>query len=552
MRLLILYLFLILIIIPTNSEDDYEEPPARINSALEDGQEPTGIQNTIPSDDLARVSGQNGIYDSGKSDSFSSGHRSESSSSFYFFKNDVYIKPLEYPKRAVSDRSDNLRKVYVEIISNNQKNARLDIREYIDKNLCIIFPSSHGYVLTTPDEVSLYKSGTLEEIEMMEDDTNTIKDDGDDRINIDECTFARCNIYEFNNLTKIRPYARNADVILCWNESINNTCLLNNSNLSCFLESDMQINNSWNSSERIRCIGNGIEIPINNDTLFLNKSNDFLDNNCVILRYRDIITHLKCDNDENNTTRIYNINDLIAFDDVMIPPGSLFVYWYYIVPKSYGTFKTETITFTDIEGSKEFSQKDLVIENQPLFKVTPKVSESRVYANDILELEFDIEYLGGGPQSSSGNISVIFDNDASYYFVDENGDPTEANEILDFKKDVSVPVKKFIIYTQKGIRSLPGIWINKKHYTSVEDITVDDYVSRYPSIVGGLIAGAIAFIIFILTLIIKDIILCEEKDKKTRRDQILNTLHNWDPMIRLIIMSVLSILFIFIFFVIMH
>ncbi len=360
------------------------------------------------------------------------------------------------------------------------------------------------------------------------------------------------NKYEVNNLPTTRPYSRNSDAILYWNNSLNNTCISNCSEFCCFLQSDLLINNSQNSSGIIYCDNDRIEIPINGNKVFLNKSRCKMDDNSTILRYGDIITHLRYDtiNEKNNlsTTCIYNINDIIAFDNVTIPPGSLFVYWYYVVPKSYGTFRTETVSFANIGGLKELSQNEMYIENQPVFKVTPKISASSAYVNETLILEYNIEYMGGGPQSSSGNVSISFDNEANYYFVDKDGHPNDPNDIMNFKRDASVPVNRFVRYKQKGVRSLPGIRINKKHYPFDGEITIDDYIGRYPAIFGSLLAGLIALLIFILTLIFKDIILCDESDKQKLRDSLKESWRLWKPFAVIISIGFISIILTFYFF----
>lgn len=79
-----------------------------------------------------------------------------------------------------------------------------------------------------------------------------------------------------------------------------------------------------------------IEIKINDKliNLFKNKNN-IINNDSIILEYNNIATHLMSKNaiinknsssDTSYITYVYNINDIIIkFDNVEIPPGSMFV-----------------------------------------------------------------------------------------------------------------------------------------------------------------------------------------------------------------------------------
>jgi hypothetical protein len=283
MRLAYLLIVFLVIVCKAISQED-GSPSETESTELEGISAPNGAEFSPPVGSALdnSIGSNDGVRGNSKSSDQSGG--SSSSNSVVLFKDEFYIKPLEYPKKAVSDRSDNLRKIYVEIISNNEKNAELDIREYIDKNLSVFLPTLHGYVLTTPDEYSLYKSGILEELESKEDVQIRVYNhrvcfDLRDNINY---SINESNKYEVNNLPSSLPYSRNADAILYWNESLNNTCVSNSSRLSCFLQSDLLINNSQNSSEKIYCEGDRIEMPINGIKVFLNKSRSMMDNNSTI------------------------------------------------------------------------------------------------------------------------------------------------------------------------------------------------------------------------------------------------------------------------------
>jgi hypothetical protein len=515
--LIFFVVFIISFTSPSISQDSEVGPDEVSNPGLSIPS-PSSQTSDEPHDDGVSSSPPNGPInnDPASPRGGSSGHSSGSSTSnsVFFFKDEVYIKPLEYPIKAVSDRSDNIRKVQMEIISNNEKDAELDIREYIDKNLSIILPSLHGYVLTTPDEFSLYKSGILEKLESNEDieireHNNRIYFDLGDYTNY---SIGKSNIYEVNNLPTTLPYSGHSDAILYWNKS------LNNSGLSCLLQPYLLVNNLRNYSEAISCACDRINISTDDGMVFLNRSSSKMDENSLILHHGDIIAHLKCNasKEKGNSSPVcvYDVMDMLTFDNVTIPSGSLFVYWYYVVPRSYGTFHTETVTFTKINGLKEFSQNELDIENQPVFRVEPKISKSCEYVNEILGLEYDIEYMGGGPQSSSGNISIAFDEDPNYILVNEKGKETTGNALMDFKMDTSESIKIYIKYKQKGEFSLPGIWINKRHYTFNRYVTIDDPLSRNPTLAGNIFAGIVALFLFILTLIFKDIILYDQRDKR--------------------------------------
>lgn len=512
-----------------------EDPPPKESEISGGISETPGAEWDTSPPDQSREQEINRDHGSDSSDSTSDSSNNIRSlkENVIFFKKDVYMKSLEYPKKAVSDRGDNLRKVYIEIISNNDRSVELDLREYVDRNLSLILPSLHGYVLTTPDEFSLYRSGILEDLEST---ANAKINESKNRVYFSSGIFrnysiAKNNVYNINNLAKIKPYSRNYDLVLVWNKSLNGTSLSGQQNLSRFIESDLMINNNGTDSAQIFFFNN-IDIEYKNKTnVFISRSRNELYNNSIMLRYGDVIAYLRSNEKYNSTdnsssTYIYNVKDIIAFDNVIIPPGSLFVYWYYVIPRSYGTFKTNTVLFANTSGLKELSQKEFEIENQPRFNVTPKISELSVDINSILALEYNVEYLGGGPQSSSGNVSLVFDNNSNYNFVNKNGDTVNPNCEMDFKKDTSETINRFIKFRETGILSIPGIWINKKHYISSKEIVVDDW-RRFFGKYGSVFIGSMALIVFFLGLIIKDLLLCDENRRISWSVKIINSELYW-------------------------
>jgi len=501
---------------------------------LESRPEPRGSPHGASNGATSLKTGNDDGSSSGKTDSSSSDHKSGSSDSVIFFKNDVYTNPLEYPKKSISDRDDNLRKVYIEIISNNDKKTTLNIREFIDENLSMLLPSLHGYVLSTPNDITLYKLGLLEELES----NKSIKVD-ENQTNIQfvsgghSCQFSKHNLYRISKLDNVLAYSKNKNAFFTWNNKLNDSNLSNYTGLCRFLESDLMISDIRNHAGSISFGNDSIEIKINDKliNLFKNKNN-IINNDSIILEYNNIATHLMSKNaiinknsssDTSYITYVYNINDIIAFDNVEIPPGSMFVYWYYVFPKSFGTFRTETISFSNVNGISGFYQKELNIENRPIFEVIPKASESSIDIHDVLGLEFSVVYLGGGPLSSSGNTTVEFESDSDYSFVNERGDPVNPNCTEDFPKDVSVPIKRFIKFEHKGTISLPGIWINKKYCISNKDITVDDWWERNKDITGSFFVGLVTFIVFALGMIIEVRYLREEDCKKSVRIRVDNS-----------------------------
>jgi hypothetical protein len=552
MKILILFIILIIIIRPVYSQGNETIVPvsSEMEGIISRMQGPPGVPLTYNEgsiNDRGSPPARGGTTNRGGSGDFSN-HESQSSDSVIFFKNDIYINTLEYPKKSVSDSDDNLRKVFVEIISNSDKNTTLNIREFIDKNLSMLLPSLHGYVLSTPHDIALYKLGLLEELESnksikVDEQTNDIQFvSGGYRYNI-----SKHKLYEINKLNDILAYSRNKNVIFIWSNKLNNSYLSNYTELYRFLESDLMISDIRNHAGLIKCSNDSIEIKINGRLIILFKSkNKIIDNNSIILEYNNITTHLMCkyaiinknsSNDTSYITYVYNINDIIAFDNVEIPPGSMFVYWYYVFPKSFGTFRTETISFSIADGSRGFHQEKLDIENRPIFEVAPKALKSGMDINDILGLEFSVVHLGGGPQSSSGNIPVEFESNSDYSFVNENGYPVNPNCMKDFPKDVSVPINMFVKFKEKGIYSVPGIWINKRHYLSNKDITVDDRFERNKGLLGSLAIAFVALIVFVLGLIIRDLYLMEANYRKSWRMRLetywkktkdfLGTLKNW-------------------------
>jgi hypothetical protein len=528
----LLYLILILIICPitcTSGEETYGEPHAVADPELEKNPEPSSSSN-VPNSGAPSESKRRGDGSSPQNDKPSSS--SESSGSVNFFKNEVYKNSLEYPKKSISDRDDNIRKIYVEISSNGNENTTINVREFVDKNLSMMLPSLHGYVLSTPQDISLYKLGLLDELES----NKSIKvEERNKTIYFSSAGYlypiAKYKLYEINRLNDVLPYSRNKKPIFHWNKELRDANLSNYADLYSFLESDLMVNDMGNSSGLISCDNDYVTIKLNTYSINISKCNNkLIDNNSLLLEYNDITTHLRCNIKSNNSSNetfcnisVYNINDIIAFDNVTIPPGSMFVYWYYIVPKCFGTFQTETILFSNMGGSRGFHQRELDIENQPQFEVTPKVSESRIYIDDTLGLEFSVVYLGGGPQSSSGNLPVEFESDSDYFFVNEEGNPINPNETVDFQKDVSIPIKRSIKFKHNGIITVPGIWINKRHHMSNKDIIVDNYFSRYSGIMGSIFIGLMAVIVFFLGLVIKDIILCDESCKMSWRIKLENS-----------------------------
>jgi hypothetical protein len=536
MKVLIFYLISIFIISPIASA--YSEPITAVDPVLESRTEPKGSPQVAPDGANSLETGHDDGSSSRKTDSSSSDHSSGSSDSVIFFKNDVYTNTLEYPKKSISDRDDNLRKVYIEIISNSDKKTTLNIREFIDENLSMLLPSLHGFVLSTPHDITLYKLGLLEELESnksikVDEQKNDIQFvSGGYSYNI-----SKHKLYEISKLDNVLAYSRNKKAIFTWNNKLNNSNLSNYTELCRFLESDLMISDIRNHVGSISSSNESIEIKLNDQLIRLFKiKNNLINNNSVILEYNNITTHLMSKNSSNDTsyiTHVYNINDIIAFDNVEIPPGSMFVYWYYVFPKSFGTFRTETVSFTNVNGLSGFYQKELNIENQPTFEVIPKASKSSIDISDVLGLEFSVVYLGGGPQSSSGNATVEFESDSDYSFVNERGDPVNPNCSKDFPKDVSVPIKRFIKFGHEGIISVPGIWINKRHYMFNKDITVDGWWERNKGIIGSVFIGLVALIVFALGLIIKDIYLCDEDCKRSWLIRLENS--NKKKKIRIII-----------------
>ena len=415
------------------------------------------------------------------------------------------------------------------------------------------------------DQISLYKLGVFERIE-----SGSYNDISENKNNISFISngyrfyIEKQNMPEVNNMSRVRPCSMNMYKIFdldldCNSNSIANCNIISN-NLKRFLNEDLKITTD-KEFDKLKMINNNyINITLNNSSTigrFHKPSNGFMNNNSIEFIFKGLTHHLRyINNSINNNSKLnnislYHVNDILTIENITIPPGSLFVYWYYVIPKSYGTLQTDTLMLSRINKSVTLHQKKLKIINMPSFKVNPRCSESRLYKNEILCLEYDVEYLGGGPEYVCPSISVDFDKESSYYYVyEENGTRRETiNDNETFSRGKSKSIKRFIKFEHEGIQSIPGIWINEKHYAGNIEVTVDNKWNRYPIISSGLLTITITLILYFITIIVDRIYLSNSNNKYWRdymdRNSTLLMLFFWFFLIitALIIVSVWHMIF---------
>jgi hypothetical protein len=282
--------------------------------------------------------------------------------------------------------------------------------------------------------------------------------------------------------------------------------------LSQFINDNINaINDTELNQSKIICSAEGnISIKLSeNKILNINKSNGYLDDGWVVLSYKNndsnglIVHHLKLV--DNN--KIFDPGNSIAIDNLYLPAGSILVFWYYMLPNSPGTYSTETITSIDNPKMIISSPLDVnIVEDEPQFIVYRKFDQSRIFLQDELDIEYDVEYLGGSFPSVIKNIPVIFDTSPDDF---DYANYSNLSFYGTFYEDKSVPIKKKIKFTKEGMLSPPGIWINGRHFNFEENVEVDIPLTRYLN----LLSIVSTIILFFIGIIIKDIFLHDAQGK---------------------------------------
>lgn len=199
-------------------------------------------------------------------------------------------------------------------------------------------------------------------------------------------------------------------------------------------------------------------------------------------------------NENNHHLNVYTLGNTLTINANNINSKKRLIYWYYVKPKKSGIFNTDTIVTIfgndnpDVECPLEISIKD----PNPEFEVNLKLRKLEISENENLDIIYDINYLGGASKPYCDGIAVKFDNNSKdYTFV--NNSETNANNInthiISFCLNGTTSINKTIVYPNEGIYSLPGIWINDKHYNfKDEHIIVENWLERNKEVFGFVFA----------------------------------------------------------------
>jgi hypothetical protein len=219
---------------------------------------------------------------------------------------------------------------------------------------------------------------------------------------------------------------------------------------------------------------------------------------------------------KNKSNYIYDVNNVINFLATDIDPKGSILFWYEIKPKKVGNFSTETIIKlydSDYSNYPDISNlvPVVVMESNPVFEVHPMPNKAKVYSindlfgkRDVLDVIYDITYLGGASQSVSNNIAIEFDKskEGYFYFVDEHrnrndslANKTSLKDYSRFNKYETQEILMHIAYPFPGIFKLPGVWINGIHYGFPDEkIEVDTWFQRNKDKIGWIL-GLLGFLI---------------------------------------------------------
>jgi hypothetical protein len=414
-------------------------------------------------------------------------------------------------------RSGDLVRVSVEIYPKNEMN--ISIREFIDKDIPVFLSSVHGYILSDLDKISYYKLDLLNDIECNKLNTCLDNDYIKFQCNGNNCKICKKQLYDINNYNK-KPYLDDGlplfDLGTIKNGNLTDySCLLNFIKNNIIAINDTELNHS-----KIFCSADGnISIKFyENELLTINKSKSYLDNGWVVLSYKNndstgmIVHHMKL----LDVKQVFDPGNSIAIDNIYLPGGSIFVFWYYILPKSPGTYSTETITSIADPKLIISSPLDLqIVEDQPQFKVYRKLDQSRIFLQDCLEIEFDVEYLGGGSPATIKNVPVRYDiSPEDFHYVPNLNLSFNGT----FYKNKSISMTKKIRFHKEGMLSPPGIWINDRHFNFDGSVEVDIPLIRYLN----LISIISTIFLFFIGIIIKDLLLHDEKEREAWIERIIS------------------------------
>jgi len=193
----------------------------------------------------------------------------------------------------------------------------------------------------------------------------------------------------------------------------------------------------------------------------------------------------------NTTLEFSDITKIIKIPNnthkIHLGPRDRLIYWYYINPKNAGLYYTNTIIKSSVyRPNIDYPLNIEIIPPIPEFDVSLKLATDRIFLNKPLSLIYDITYLGGGSDPCN-DISTksdnIYKNPSYYIYLDDCGRSTSdiiTRNLPAISKRHTEQVAYFIKYPLTGVFSVPGIWINGKHYGfESTHITVDSPYSRY-------------------------------------------------------------------------
>lgn len=294
-------------------------------------------------------------------------------------------------------------------------------------------------------------------------------------------------------------------------------------------ENEAKGNNSINITKK--------QILENGRNTSLDNIKNELDQHKTILEIYDGRTYeLKVKN-KNGTQELFDNNNIIKVHAEKVSPKEYILFKYYIMPKRYGIFNTETIIRTydtkylyrpDMEYPLNIEIKD----PKPDFEVRSSRNKHEAYTNDNIYVVYYITYLGGASEPIYNHASIKLDicGQSNFNYFDEHGRQMDASEMksylsnyTSFTKGYTREIPIIISYPKSGIYALPGIWINGIHYTFEDErTTVQTKFEKNKDLLSGLV---LVIIIFIASKLIDIWKYCfAKKFHKDHPDRIKNSL----------------------------
>ncbi|GEM_PF-2074918 len=195
-----------------------------------------------------------------------------------------------------------------------------------------------------------------------------------------------------------------------------------------------------------------------------------------------------------DSTKIIKPN---SSDHITLKPHERLFYLYYIIPKRSGVFYANTLLKSNENTIRPYIDYPLDIEiEQPIpeFDVSLELNTDQIFYNKHLLLKYDITYLSGGHDqcknicarservdTNTTYYSYLPDNNCKYIILNNTSTHTQYIQTIPLIRKHTTEQAYFLIkYPRTGVFSVPGIWINGKHYDfEGTHITVDHPFSRY-------------------------------------------------------------------------